>query len=440
MAIYTTTLKRQLLQDLLDDFNAASNYYFVGIARSQLWNDSDIVPSVVNSVRETREFRENLQGVRLISDASFVIPRYNWTSGTIYRAWDDNEVDHQGNGFYVLSSLNHVYVCIQQGKNSQGVAVPSTVEPTGTATTFLSTGDGYVWKYMYSLDALELSRFVSSGYIPVTKIDSSDGSVREDNQASVQAASIAGQVLSIAVTDGGSGYTSAPSVSIVGDGDSATATATIYGGAVVKVEMSNRGSGYNNASVIFSSGTASARAILAEDSGMGSNPIRDLKARSVMFNGRPDGTEGGELLIDQDFRQTGLIKNIKVPLTDSDFTGTAGSALRKLTFQGGATAFTADNLVVGATSGAKAFIDYSDSTVALWYHQTDSTGYGQFQAGESLTSENRSGVTVTGSATLDSDQVASVNRYTGDILYLSNHSSVTRSSGETQDIKLIVRL
>jgi hypothetical protein len=45
-----------------------------------------------------------------------------------------------------------------------------------------------------------------------------------------------------------------------------------------------------------------------------------------MFNGRPDGTESGALLIDQDFRQVGLIRNPKITATDSDFTGNAASS------------------------------------------------------------------------------------------------------------------
>jgi hypothetical protein len=38
-------------------------------------------------------------------------------------------------------------------------------------------------------------------------------------------------------------------------------------------------------------------------------------------------TESGALLIDQDFRQVGLIRNPKITATDSDFTGNAASTL-----------------------------------------------------------------------------------------------------------------
>ena len=68
-----------------------------------------------------------------------------------------------------------------------------------------------------------------------------------------------GYVASIAVTAGGSGYTSAPTVSFSGGGGSgATATATVSGGAVTGITITSPGSGYTSApSVSFSGGSGS---------------------------------------------------------------------------------------------------------------------------------------------------------------------------------------
>lgn len=63
----------------------------------------------------------------------------------------------------------------------------------------------------------------------------------------------AGSVEQISITDGGSGYTSAPTVTITGSGGSgATATATISNGVVTAVTVNNGGSGYTTATVTFS--------------------------------------------------------------------------------------------------------------------------------------------------------------------------------------------
>lgn len=440
MPIITEKYKRDIADLLIQDFDSAGNYYFIGIGRSELWNDSDTVISPVNSVAEEMRFRNSLQAVKQISDISFVIPRYNWTNGTVYNAYDNQQVGYPSNAYYVLTQANQVYICVEQGKNAQGQAVASVVEPTATSNTPFQTADGYTWKFLYSLSALETSRFLAANYIPIQFIDSADTSIREQQQEAIQNAAVDGQVLNIVVTDGGSGYASAPAVTIIGDGDSAEATATVSGGAVVKVEMTNRGSGYNNATVQFATGTAKARAVIGPKGGLGADPRADLRADAIMLNGRPDGIEGGEFLIDQDFRQVGVIKNIKKPTTDSDFLASAGSALNYLKFNTGATAFTDDTFILGGTSGAKGYIDRADSAAGVYYHQNDSTGYASFTIGETLTAQNLAGATVTGSATLNSETDATVNRFSGDVLYIDNRSAVVRSAGEIQDIKVVIQL
>ena len=67
-----------------------------------------------------------------------------------------------------------VYICLQQGRDTQGNAVTSTVKPTGTLTRPFDTADGYVWKYLYGQTALRSTKFVSANYIPIQFIDSAD--------------------------------------------------------------------------------------------------------------------------------------------------------------------------------------------------------------------------------------------------------------------------
>lgn len=440
MPIITDKYKRDLANYLIADFDSAVNYYFIGIGRSELWNDSDIVVSAVNTLDEERKFRNSLQGVKQINDISYVVPRYNWTNGTIYQAFDDTIVGNSSANYYVLTQANQVFMCIEPGRNALGQPVASVVEPTTTSTSPFKTADGYTWKFLYSISAFEASRFLAANFMPVRYIDSADTTVREQQQQDVQNAAIPGQILNIVVTNGGTGYTAAPTISIVGDGDSATATATISGGSVVRVEMTNRGNNYTNASVVFSSGNARARAVISPKDGAGADPRVDLRATALMLNGRPDGVEAGQLLIDQDFRQVGVIRNIKKSVTDSDFVASAGGALNYLRFEPGATTFTPDAFVVGATSLAIGYIDQVDSAAGLYYHQNDVTGYRNFISGETLSSQNLAGATITGSAVLDSDVSGLVNRKTGDVLYIDNRASIVRSANETQDIKVVIQL
>jgi hypothetical protein len=440
-AIITDTLKKNLLADLKTDFDSAGSEYYVGLGRSELWDDSDNVVTPTQSARTINQFRNSLQGIKKISDLSYIVPRFNWSSGTIYSAYDDNAVGYPTNAYYVRTSANQIYICLEQGKNAQGQVVPSTIEPTSVVSAAQKLADGYTWKYLYTIGAVPASRFLSANFMPVQFIDSADNP-NQALQKTIQDTAIPGQISRIALISGGTGYSSGspPTVSIFGDGDSAQAIATVSGGAVVKVEMTNRGSGYTYANVEFSSGTASARAVLSPINGFGADPRDDLKSTAVMFNGRPNDTEGGNLLISQDFRQVGLIRNPKISATDSDFTGNAGSTLNFLSFQGGATPFTNDTFIIGGTSGAKAYVTSADSAAGVYYHQTETTGFKTFQSGEALTSQNSAGATVTGSATLDSDIPALINKYSGEVLYIDNRQAISRSEGELQDIKIIVQL
>ena len=81
-----------------------------------------------------------------------------------------------------------------------------------------------------------------------------------------------GSVTGAIINSGGSGYSSAPSVTITGGtGSGATATATITNGAVTQVNITNGGTGYSvltqgavAPSVVFGSGTASATATVLD--------------------------------------------------------------------------------------------------------------------------------------------------------------------------------
>lgn len=87
-----------------------------------------------------------------------------------------------------------------------------------------------------------------------------------DNNASKPKYLDRGQIVAVVVTDGGSGYVSAPAVTISApaSGTQATATATVVDGVVTSITITDPGAGYTSTDTItvsFDSGAATASAV-----------------------------------------------------------------------------------------------------------------------------------------------------------------------------------
>ena len=457
-AIITDKLKHQLLNTLFTDISEATTRYYVGIGRSEAWNDAETVPTPTNSLREIRNFQLSAQSIKQVTDVSFVVPRYNWVSGTVYQSWDDNLSGIPTNAYYVLTEDNRVYLCLKQGRRSDtGAPVESVEKPSSTSSSPVKMADGYVWKFMYTVSNSAASKFLSANFMPVQRIqDSADTpglTTIERAQAQIQEASVGGQILGIHITNPGSGYTSAPTITIIGNGTGAAATATVANGQIINIEMDSSvdsacvwGSGYDYASVSITGGggtAGAARAIIGSDSGIGANPVADFKSASLMFNVKPSGTEGGDFIVsNQDFRQIAVIKRPK-RYADSDYTANTGRMLRfmRVTSSGDAETFSRDAILTGATSGAKAILDDIDSD-KMYAHQTEATGFTTFNEGETISGGGQSATLVSAGYDTDDDVFTNddVARFSNDIIYIENRSPIERTNTQTEDIKAVITL
>lgn len=428
------------------------NTYYIGIGRAQDWNSTDSATAPSTNPREIRLARYSLQAVKKVDDYKFVVPRYNWTSGATYSAYDDNQTGYPSNAYYVLTDENNVYICLQRAKNSTGTAQPSTVKPTGVATSAFSTADGYVWKFLFAIDATNANKYLAANYMPIEKVvaDSANDptlTAAQTQQVGVQNAAIAGAITSIELDSGGAGYVNAPAVTIVGNGSGATAHAYVSGGAIKKIAFDSAsffGSGYTYASITIadSSGVtkpAVARPIIGPDAGFGADPREDLKSSSVMFNVQPAGTVNSTWPLN-DFRQVLLIKNPLNHRYDSSrdyFIGAEGSALRRLTVTGSNDQFDNDDTITQSATGAKAYVDSADATY-IYYHQTETTGFIAFDSSAITSSPGGGSATVIQLG--DSANAREVDHLTGDILYIDNRAAVQRSSSQTEDLKVVITI
>ena len=453
-AIITDRFKKEILLNLQKDIDSAANNYYVSVGRPIDWNGTDTAPTPTNAIRTIRDAQNNMTAIKNVEAHSFVIPRYTWSLGAIYQAYNDNSVGHPTNSFYVITDENNIYVCLEAGQTALGQSVTSTVKPTGTLTTAFETADGYVWKFLYSVGALRASQFLSANFMPVTKFGPFDSDDAADHveQVGIQNAASAGEVVGYQVTSGGSGYTTVPTVEVIGNGVAANATATISGGAVTKINVKDsdgnkaHGRNFTQAYVKITGGNGSgavARPIIGPAAGFGADPRDDLKATAMMFTAKPAGDEGSNWVIGNDFRQVTLVKNIEIPDSDALYTGVTGNAMRRMKFSNISSSFSADKTILGSTSLANAYVVKSDSD-EVWYIQDSDTKFEPFVEGEVISETDGSGAGTLDASGVDGDSFAYINGdvdiSTGEVMYIDNRAAIQRSADQTEDIKIIIQL
>jgi hypothetical protein len=508
-ATITDKFKRELLDGMYRSFSTAydsgislgdSDLYYVGISRAEEWEEDDNPPTPYPDKETVRIFQSSMQAVKRVTDLSYVVPRYNWSAGSIYTAWSDkNHSDTTVGAFadiagpyYVITDDLNVYVCLQQGKTSEGVVRNSIYKPIDVSYDPFSAGpDGYLWKFLYNVGVYNSRRYLTSEWIPVEYVlDSSEGGLPGDElsssrlaQIGVQQNAIPGQILGIEVEANGSGYDTAPTVIINGDNTSeAAAYAELdSNGAIFQVVMKENdsaslysyGSGYGPETWITLSGgvsrttPAKLRPVIHQDvGGLGFDPTKDLNASSLMYSVRLIADENKVFNISNDFRQLGLIKNpnkdsASFPLFtgDSEFTDVRGTALNKLYVGNGIIAenTTLDNTVTGLNSGAKALLDYYEEYVdsdccdslqnttknVLYVHQTPETGFTPFDRNEVVELSDNGGMATIQpheDPAIPALRFADVDKFSGEVLYIDNRVQIERDPDQTEDVKIVIDL
>lgn len=107
-----------------------------------------------------------------------VVPRKDWSAGSIYTTFDPADETAWNTDFYVMNSYFEVFMCKTVGGST------STVEPFLSVTDASgSTGvlaDGYEWQYMYSLQATEVDKMLTTYWLPVPTSASRTWGTKED--------------------------------------------------------------------------------------------------------------------------------------------------------------------------------------------------------------------------------------------------------------------
>ncbi len=254
MALVLRRLGRvELARSFHRDIRNNNDYFHFAVGRTEAWSDDTSPELPIDNDTYVSTFRRSMMFTQRIdsADVCLLAKRENWTTGTVYDEYDDaitstnqtySGASNLADGkFFIMTDEFKVYKCISNNNNG-----PSTVKPTSTGTSVFELSDNYNWKFMFQISASDQNRFLDADFIPVRKLT---GNPTHD---------VTGEVDSISITAGGSGYSSVPTVVIQGDGDGlASGTATISGGAVTGVTITASGSGYSFAFVTFTGGGGS---------------------------------------------------------------------------------------------------------------------------------------------------------------------------------------
>jgi len=327
------------------------------------WDDEDNPPIPQQDVKYIKRTFKNMFVAKKITsnDISPVIPRVDWTSGITYDYYQDDvdifDVDENGFAnykFYVKNRYDQIFKCLWNNNDS-----PSTVEPYfepgtyGTDNIFRGSDD-YKWKYMYTIDDGLRVKFLDSNWIPVPVGTTIPNPLNSDSGT--------GDIPVINITNRGSGYdpsNAAITVVITGDGTGAVATAEIDGDEIADVIVTNPGTNYTYANVAIVSAIGSnATAIcpVSPISGHAYDPISELGCTKVMVAVEFNASENGNIPIDIDYHQLGIIVNPTTrELSPNPANGQIYKTTTDLVVASGQGAYTNDEIVYQGTSLADAY-------------------------------------------------------------------------------------
>jgi hypothetical protein len=491
-AIITEKFRLNNAKQFIEDMTQGSSVAYSFIGRGHSWTDDATPPTPVDSPNDEYDAYRSMVAMKKISpsDVSHAIVRRDWTSGTTYDEYRHNysSANTANSGattlwsslFYVVTDDYNVYKCLNNDNNTA-----STVKPDHTSLATPTESDGYQWKFMYSISASDVIKFVTNDFIPVKTLgaqlkvaggvdtgtqasgqqDGGLGDAATDNlsaQWDVENGAVDGALQRVRIKAAGSGYTNATTANIAirGDGVNGVATVVTSGAAVTAVSITTAGSGYTTAFIANedipgfdnadqaadgTNASANIEFVIQPKNGHGADPIEELGGNYIILNSRLEYSEGA-FPTDNDFRQIGVVVNPTNQGTNTLCSASTRAAYKKMTFV--STSFVApavDTIIrnasteaVGTAVGIVVSVDTTNRVISYLPYPNESGNFVAFANSNTIysaSSTNHGSLNTSSAITAEE-----VNRHSGDIIYLENRVAVSRASDQIEDIKLIVEM
>jgi hypothetical protein len=495
-AIITEKFRKHNATQFYESFSEASaNVYYLMIGKATPFTSGtsggtdDSPPTPADDVSNEFYIWDHTVALKNISSSNvqYAVPRRDWANSTTYDMYEHNISSSNTttagasnlyqSTFFFKTSDNRIYKVLD---NNGGTAYSGS-EPSSESTSPFVLG-GYTLKYMYTISASDATKYLTADFMPVA------------TDSTVSAAATDGKIESLVIT-AGSGYTDGTYYAAVyGDGTSqgtssgaivsivvssgqiqsfgltAGTDTTVYaGGAAYTYGTVNLGSSYTfsdaaltSASSMGSGTSGAVSVVISPKEGHGNDAVNELGGHYVMMRTTLAGAEADDVLAGNDFRNISLVTD---PTTWGTSTAASSTTYRqayalKLTSTSGT--FTVDEKITQTTTGAIGKVVEWDSTLSILYYQQERYGdYGtssttgarvDFSGANVVTGASSSAVGTPDAAADTAVTLANSNTITftdgyanpelqpdsGNIIYQENRKPISRSTDQTEDIKIIV--
>ncbi len=513
-AIVTDQFRILNASNFVDSIDSNSYYITLGLAnpvaagygRTSDWNTNP--PSPIDNLAYASHTGDTVLFGKKITSANCrrIVRRIDWTSGTKYEIYrDDYSVTNPAPitnaarlydaNYYVMNEDFRVYICIENGSDgnnpkgnvSQDQPTFTDLEPSRAG----DSGDGYIWKYLFTISPSDIIKFDSTDYITVpndwfTSNDAQIRAIRESGDSSIND----NQIKTVFIENAGSNYANGlgQEMNIIGDGTGGKVRVDVEGGKITNTVVVSGGKDYSYALVdlgsinSFTTGTSAKLVpVIPPSKGHGYDLYKELGTDRVLVYARFDDSTK-DFPVDTSFAQVSIIKNPTAvgtsnTFTDNNFTGLSafkftsitgtpkvGEKIEQSVQNGTAKAF---GYVASFDTETKVLKYFTDRS--LFYNQTtkdqqDYTGISTngrpyaFESSSNLISGQTSAFTAavdtgfSGIATNPTGikqinlgvsftagmSVPEINKGSGEVIYLDNRASIARNARQKEDIKVIL--
>jgi len=519
-AIVTDQFRILNANNFVDSVESTNNSYYVfvglpnpeanvGYGRSTTWNTN--TPAPVDNFTDNKHSGDVMMFGKKISSANIrrIIRRVNWTSGTRYEMYrDDYSVANPSpltrasrlyaSNYYVMNSDYRVYVCIENG--ATGASPTGNVsqdEPTFTdlePSRAGDSGDGYIWKYVFTVTPSDIIKFDSTDYITVpnnwaTSTDTQIRTVRENGDSSVNS----NQIKTVYIDKAGDGYASGlgQEVDILGDGSGGKVRVDIVNGKITDTVVTAGGKDYSyglvdlgtlNSNAHVGSGEAAQLIpVIPPSLGHGYDIYTELGTDRVLIYARFDDSTK-DFPTDSKFAQVGIVKNPTSIGSTSIYEENTFSSVSSIKFSSisGSTAPIVGEKITQNVTGGRAtgyVASYDKDTKVLKYIRDRSLYYNQttkdqqdyigistngksfgFESSASIVTGDQSsfsgsidtafsGISTNPTGTklinlgvnfIDGMATPEINKGSGEVIYLDNRPIISRNTRQKEDVKIIL--